>query len=135
MDQLSREQYIEQLSSASWQDIKDEAEKFGVEKGADEKWKDLIPAITAAKFKEADLVIEEEVSELLPVEALSQEDKDFLEPELVEEETSPVLSFDYVRGIRGVLTCPVCDREIHTDFDLIPICAVANPVCPRPKGY
>ena len=133
MDQLSKEQYIEQLNSAPWQDIKDEAEKFGVTKDTDDKWKDLIPAIADAKFSEADPVIEEEVSEPLPVEALSQEDKDFLEPELVEEETSPILSFDYVRGTRGVLTCPVCDREIHTDFDHTPICAVANPVCPRHK--
>jgi hypothetical protein len=127
MDQQTKDQYIAELKSASWQDIKDEADKYGIEKETDEKWKDLIPAIADAKF--ADPV----------VKALTEEEKDFLEPELVKEELPPLevesdLSFDYIKE-GGALVCPVCNYQIRTGMDLkTKICPVANPACPRPKG-
>lgn len=136
MDQQTKDQYIAYLKSASWQDLKDEAELYGIEKGSDEKWKDLIPAIADAKF--ADPV----------VETSAEEDKEFLEPELVTEELPTLeieldslpqpevsdLSFDYVKE-GGSLVCPVCNYQIRTGMDLkTKICPVANSSCPRPKG-
>lgn len=133
MDQQTKDQYITYLKSASWQDLKDEAELYGIEKGSDEKWKDLIPAIADARF--ADPVVE--TSEVAPVEELieplTEEDQEFLEPELVTEEVSD-LSFDYVKE-GGSLVCPVCNYQIRTGMDLkTKICPVANSSCPRPKG-
>jgi hypothetical protein len=138
MDQLTKEQYIAHLMSAPWQDIKEEAELHGVEKSADDKWKDLIPAIADKKF--ADPVVESS-------EELTEEDKDFLEPELVEdleeevaiesiiqpeEPKDEVLRFDYVR--KGVtIHCQHCDYEIRVGFDGEKICPVSHPKCPRPS--
>jgi hypothetical protein len=125
MEQQTKEQYLEYLQSAPWQDIKDEAELYGVEKGADDKWKDLIPAIADAKFA-------------APV--LTEEDQEFLNVELVEEEVieepkdseDEPLYFDYVRqGV--VLQCQHCGYQIQTGLGGEKICPVSEPKCPRPS--
>jgi hypothetical protein len=120
--QQTKEQYIAHLMSAPWQDIKDEAELYGVEKDADDKWKDLIPAIADAKFA-------------APV--LTEEDQEFLDADLVEEEIptirlDEVLRFDYVR--QGVLlVCQHCGYQIQTGLGGDKICPVSEPKCPRPS--
>jgi hypothetical protein len=123
MEQQTKEQYIEQLMSAPWQDIKDEAELYGVEKEADEKWKDLIPAIAEAKFA-------------APV--LTEEDREFLDVDLVEDEEQTVIElsedkplyFDYVR--QGVtINCQHCGYQIQTGLGGEKICPVSEPKCPR----
>jgi hypothetical protein len=123
MEQQTKEQYIEQLMSAPWQDIKDEAELYGVEKEADEKWKDLIPAIAEAKFA-------------APV--LTEEDREFLDVDLVEYEEQTVIEssedkplyFDYVR--QGVtINCQHCGYQIQTGLGGEKICPVSEPKCPR----
>lgn len=125
MGQQTKEQYIEQLMSAPWQDIKDEAELYGVEKEADDKWKDLIPAIADAKFA-------------APV--LTEEDKEFLDVDIdvVEEEKTVIelpdeeLHFNYVR--QGVtLNCQQCGYEIRVGLDGNKFCPVSHPKCPRPS--
>jgi hypothetical protein len=125
MEQQTKEQYIAHLMSAPWQDIKDEAELYGVEKEADDKWKDLIPAIADAKFA-------------APV--LTEDDQEFLSAELVEDETvieepkdseDEPLYFDYVR--QGVtLNCQHCGYQIQTGLGGEKICPVSEPKCPRP---
>jgi rubrerythrin len=118
MDQLSKEQYIEQLQSAPWQDIKEEADKYGVEKTSDEKWKDLVLTIADEKFKEVD-----------PSDNSLAEEKE----EVVEECPIPLpQSFDYVRERDGSLVCPTCGYSIRTGFSNEKICPVSNPKCPRP---
>lgn len=123
MEQQTKEQYIEQLMSAPWQDIKDEAELYGVEKEADDKWKDLIPAIAEAKFA-------------APV--LTEEDHEFLDVDLVEDESQTVIElpedtplyFDYVR--QGVtINCQYCGYQIQTGLGGEKICPVSEPKCPR----
>jgi hypothetical protein len=123
MEQQTKEQYIEQLMSAPWQDIKDEAELYGVEKEADDKWKDLIPAIVEAKFA-------------APV--LTEEDHEFLDVDLVEDESQTVIElpedkplyFDYVR--QGVtINCQYCGYQIQTGLSGEKICPVSEPKCPR----
>lgn len=125
MEQQTKEQYIEQLMSAPWQDIKDEAELYGVEKEADDKWKDLIPAIADAKFA-------------APV--LTEEDQEFPDADLVEDEeqvvieeskdSETVLHFDYVR--QGVtINCQHCGYQIQTGLGGEKICPVSEPKCPR----
>jgi hypothetical protein len=133
MDQQTKEQYIAHLMSAPWQDIKDEAELYGVEKEADDKWKDLIPAIADAKF--ADPVVEtSEVEVVTLVEELQPEDKEFLDADLVSEEPEvSSLSFDYVKE-GGLFVCPVCNYPVRTDMDLkTKICPLSKPECPRPS--
>jgi len=117
MDQLTKEQYIETLISSPWQDIKDAAEFYGVEKSADDKWKDLIPAIADAKFADPEVVVEEhsEVEEPVVVEEVPAEEE---------------LFFDYVR--QGVtLNCQHCGYEIRVDLVGNKICPVSHPKCPR----
>jgi rubrerythrin len=129
MDQLSKEEYTKQLQSAPWQDIKEEADKYGVVKASDVKWKDLIPTIVDAKFKEADPEV------FLEEDELTEEDKEFLEADLVSEEETVLEvkeSFDYVRRNDGVFVCPVCDHPVRTGFTNEKICPVAKPQCPRP---
>lgn len=125
MEQQTKEQYIEQLMSAPWQDIKDAAELYGVEKEADDKWKDLIPAIADAKFA-------------APV--LTEEDHEFLDVDLVEDEEHTVIElsedellyFDYVR--QGVtINCQHCGYQIQTGLGGEKICPVSEPKCPRPS--
>jgi hypothetical protein len=120
MEQQTKEQYIAHLMSAPWQDIKDEAELYGVEKDTDDKWKDLIPAIADAKFA-------------APV--LTEEDQEFLDADLVEEtviQPDEVLRFDYVR--QGVLlVCQHCGYQIQTGLGGDKICPVSEPKCPRPS--
>ncbi len=125
MEQQTKEQYIEQLMSAPWQDIKDEAELYGVEKEADDKWKDLIPAIADAKF--AAPVLTEEDHEFLDVDLV--EDEEYTVIELSEDEP---LYFDYVR--QGVtLNCSHCGYQIQTSLGGEKVCPVSEPKCPRPS--
>ena len=123
MDQLTKEQYIEHLMSAPWQDIKDAAELYGVEKGADDKWKDLVPAIADAKFADPEVPVEEPTSEVKEPEKLA-----VVEEVVAEEE----LFFNYVR--QGVtLNCQHCGYEIRVGLDGNKICPVSHPKCPRPS--
>lgn len=127
MEQQTKEQYIAHLKSAPWQDIKDEAELYGVEKDADDKWKDLIPAIAEAKF--AAPVLTEEDREFLDVDLVEPEDETAIEPEESEDE---VLRFDYVR--QGVLlVCQHCGYQVQTGLGGDKICPVYEPKCPRPS--
>lgn len=124
MEQQTKHEYIEHLKSAPWQDIKDEAELYGVEKGADDKWKDLIPAIADAKF--AVPVLTEEVE---PELVEDEEETVIEEPEVSEDE---VLRFDYVR--QGVLlTCQHCGYQVQTGLGGDKICPISEPKCPRPS--
>lgn len=124
MEQQTKQEYIEHLKSAPWQDIKDEAELYGVEKGADDKWKDLIPAIADAKF--AVPVLTEEVE---PELVEDEEETVIEEPEVSEDE---VLRFDYVR--QGVLlTCQHCGYQVQTGLGGDKICPISEPKCPRPS--
>jgi hypothetical protein len=124
MEQQTKEQYITNLKSSSWQDIKEEADNLGIEKDDEQKWKDLIPAIADKKFA---------------VPVLTDEDKDFLDAELVKEEEveevlepEEVLLFDYVR--QGVtLNCQHCGYEIRVGLGGEKICPVSHPKCPRPS--
>jgi len=124
MEQQTKQEYIEHLKSAPWQDIRDEAELYGVEKGADDKWKDLIPAIADAKF--AVPVLTEEVE---PELVEDEEETVIEEPEVSEDE---VLRFDYVR--QGVLlTCQHCGYQVQTGLGGDKICPISEPKCPRPS--
>jgi hypothetical protein len=124
MEQQTKEQYIEHLMSAPWQDIKDEAELYGVEKEADDKWKDLIPAIADAKFA-APVLTEEDLS----AELVEDEEETVIESPDSDDE---VLHFDYVRqGV--VLQCQHCGYQVQTGLGGDKICPVSHPKCPRPS--
>jgi hypothetical protein len=130
MEQQTKEQYIAHLMSAPWQDIKDEAELYGVEKDTDDKWKDLIPAIADAKF--AAPVLTEEDQEFLDAELVEEEIPTIQPDEPIKEPEDEVLRFDYVR--QGVLlVCQHCGYQIQTGLGGDKICPVSEPKCPRPS--
>ena len=125
MEQQTKDQYITYLMSATWQEIKEEAELYGVRKESDDKWKDLIPGIAEVKFA---------------VPSLTEEKQEFLDTDLVTEiEEVPVsepkaagIGFDYVR--QGVTrNCQTCGYQIRVSLTGVPICPVSNPDCPRPS--
>ena len=122
MDQLSKQDYIAKLQDSSWQDIKEEAEKYDIVKSDDYTWKEMVPQIADAKYVEAEKADPDLVDE--PKVIMKFQDE-------FPEEVESNVSYDYVT-VAGTRICPVCNYPVRTDLDLKTlICPVSDPICPR----
>jgi hypothetical protein len=114
---MNREEFIQYLESAPWQDIKEEAEKVGYEKPDDEKWKDAVVAIADLAFPET-----------LP-------DSEVVEVEPEPEEVAIASANDYSITMESfVRVCKACGMPLRKDIlGKEIICPVSDPNCPRPS--
>lgn len=142
----TKQEYIDRLldDKTSWRTIKDEADKYEVEKQTDKTWDDMVPLIADVKFPSESEDSESQdaiaLAETLSVTDEPTEKSEEPNEENVQEDaiapsdskSDLSVEFEYIREGR-TLNCRTCGYPIRVSLAGTKICPVSNPDCPRPN--